>query len=144
MRLETPAFQEGKTIPKKYTCQGANVSPPLFIIDPPEEVVTFVLIVDDPDAPSGTFDHWITWNIAGTTKSIPEGAKMANQGKNGFGENKYGGPCPPPGKPHRYFFKLFALDTKLSLPEGTTKGQLLKAIDGHVLAKAEIMGTFQR
>lgn len=144
MKLETPAFQEGKTIPKKYTCQGENISPPLFFIDAPKETATFVIIVDDPDAPGGTFDHWIAWNIPGSTKSLPEGAKVKDQGANHYGEKNYKGPCPPPGKPHRYFFKLYALDTKLTLPAGVTKAQLEKALEGHILAKAELMGTFQR
>jgi Raf kinase inhibitor-like protein, YbhB/YbcL family len=144
MKIETPAFQQGKKIPKKYTCQGANVSPPLFFIDAPKETVTFVLIVDDPDAPGGTFDHWIAWNIPGTTKSLPEAAKLNDQGTNGYGKKNYQGPCPPPGKLHRYFFKLYALDIKLTIPEGVSKGQLEKAVEGHVLAKAEHMGIFQR
>lgn len=144
MKIETPAFQEGKIIPKKYTCQGANISPPIFIIDAPKETITFVIIVDDPDAPGGTFDHWVAWNIPGTTKSLPEGAKVKDQGVNSYGEKHYKGPCPPPGKPHRYFFKLYALDTSLTIPDGVTKAQILKAIEGHVIAKAEIMGTFQR
>lgn len=144
MKIETSAFQEGKAIPKKYTCQGTNVSPPLFIIDAPKQAASFALIVDDPDAPNGTFDHWIAWNIPANTKSLAEGAIVKNQGTNGFGEKKYQGPCPPPGKVHRYYFKLYALDIQLTLPEGSSKAQLEKAMDGHILAKASVMGTFQR
>lgn len=144
MKIDTPSFQEGKTIPKKYTCQGSDVSPPLFFHEAPQETVSFALIVDDPDAPGGTFDHWIVWNIPGNVTSLAESAKVPNQGTNSYGELRYRGPCPPPGKPHHYHFKLYALDIKLTLPEGITKKELERAIEGHVLAQAELIGIFQR
>lgn len=144
MKIETDAFQQGQPIPKKYTCQGEDISPALTFKDVPKGTKGFVLIVDDPDAPGGTFDHWLAWNISGDSKGIPEGGRVPNQGKNGFGDTRYRGPCPPPGKPHRYFFKLFALKEKLNLPDGASKSQLEAALKEHLLAKAELMGTFQR
>lgn len=144
MKLESKAFKQGQAIPKKFTCQGGDVSPELVFLDTPQETKSFALIVDDPDAPSGTFDHWIAWNIPGNAKGLPEGGKPANQGKNGFGNVGYGGPCPPPGKPHRYFFKLYALDTQLNLPNGASKEQLESALEGHVIEQAELMGIFAR
>lgn len=144
MKIESTAFKHGKPIPSKYTCKGGNVSPPLSFQDVPQEAKSLVLIVDDPDAPSGTFDHWIVWNIPVETKHLPEGAHLSNQGKNGAGEAKYFGPCPPPGKPHRYFFKLYALDTTLNLPQGSSKKQVEAAMNGHILNQTSLMGTFQR
>lgn len=144
MNIEAVAFEHGKPIPQKYTCQGENVSPELIFKDAPSNTKTYVLIMDDPDAPSGTFDHWIAWNLPGDTKKLHEGVALAHQGKNHFGKLGYKGPCPPPGKPHRYFFKLYALDTSLSLPDGSTKSQVESAMQGHILAKAELIGTFQR
>lgn len=144
MKIETTAFQQGKPIPKKFTCQGEDVSPDLAFIDAPEGTKSFALIVDDPDAPNGTFDHWLVWNIPGDSQGLPEGAEVPNQGKNSYGENSFRGPCPPPGKPHRYFFKLYALDATLNLPDGSSKSKLESAMQGHILGKAELMGTFQR
>lgn len=144
MKIDTPAFKEGAAIPKKYTCEGEDISPQLDFHDIPKEVVSFALIVDDPDAPHGTFDHWIAWNIPGTTKTLPEGAALSHEGTNGFGVTRYKGPCPPPGKPHRYYFKLYALDKQLDLPSGVSKEQLEKAMQGHIQEHAELMGTFKR
>lgn len=144
MKISSSAFVHGKPIPSKYTCSGSDVSPPLAISDVPEGTQSLALIMDDPDAPMGTFVHWVAWNIPSNTKELSEGGKVPNQGKNDFKNNRYGGPCPPPGKPHRYFFKLYALDTKISLPEGASKKQLESAIEGHILEKAELVGTFQR
>lgn len=144
MNIETPAFEHGKPIPQKYTCQGDGVSPELIFRDIPSQTQSLVLIVDDPDAPSGTFDHWVVWNIPANTKSLKEGAVVAHQGKNGYGKVGYKGPCPPPGKPHRYFFKLYALEEELSLSEGASKAQVERAMEGHIIAKAEIMGTYQK
>lgn len=144
MKFTSSAFKNGEPIPAKYTCKGDDVSPPLTIADAPKNVQSFALIMDDPDAPGGTFDHWIAWNIPATTQTLPEKAKIPNQGNNHFQKKGYGGPCPPPGKPHRYYFKIYALDTMLNLPDGVTKAQLEKAMAGHILAKAETMGTFQR
>lgn len=144
MKLSSTAFQEGAPIPKKYTCSGDNVSPPLTISAIPEGAKSLALIVDDPDAPMGTYVHWVAWNIKADAKELVEGAKLSHQGKNGYAVNEYRGPCPPPGKPHRYFFKLYALDTLLSLSQGAQKSELLKAMEGHIIAKTELMGTFQR
>ena len=144
MKIETSAFKPGSPIPKKYTCQGTNISPPLIFREAPEGTVTFALIVDDPDAPRGTFDHWIAWNIPGTATGLAEGGKVVDQGTNGFSALDYQGPCPPPGKPHRYFFKLYALKTRLSLPIGSTKNQLEQAMEGNILEKAELIGVYQR
>lgn len=144
MKLESPLFISGQPIPKKYTCQGENISPPLTITDAPENTKFFALIVDDPDAPKGTFDHWIAWNIPGDLRHFEEGMTVPNQGKNGFGDLNYRGPCPPPGGPHRYYFKLYALDSQLNLTDGISKGQLERAMAGHILSQAELIGTFQR
>lgn len=144
-------FKSKEPIPKKYTCEGENVSPPLRFSQVPPKSVSLVLIMDDPDAPRGTFDHWIVWNISPTVKELNEGAKefahlspSPMQGVNGFGKTYYQGPCPPAGKPHHYHFKLYALDVQLSLPEGASKQQVEKAMDGHILMQAELIGTYQR
>lgn len=144
MQMESPAFADHKVIPTRYTCEGEDRSPPLIFKEIPSGTVSLALIMDDPDAPRGTFDHWIVWNIPPTTNNLPEAAKVPKQGTNHFNEKRYRGPCPPPGKPHRYFFKLYALDTMIQLPEGATKEQLEKAMEGHVLGRAELVGTYQR
>lgn len=144
MKISSPAFEHQQPIPKKYTCSGTDVSPPLVFSDVPKGTKSFALIVDDPDAPSGTFVHWLAWNIKGDSTGLAEGATIPNQGKNGYKENRYKGPCPPPGNTHRYFFKLYALDNLLTLPDGSLKTQLESAIEGHILGKAELIGTFQR
>lgn len=144
MKLETSAFREGEPIPKKYTCQGENVSPPLSFFDVPQETVAFAIIVNDPDAHNGSFFHWVVWNIPGAARTLSEGNTLGELGINGFGGVRYDGPCPPPGKLHRYIFTLYALDSKLLLPEGSTAKQLLEAVKGHVLDSAEMMGTFRR
>lgn len=149
MKLSSPAFANGKKIPDKYAHKNANpnaqnVSPALQFSDVPSDTKTFALIVDDPDAPMGTFVHWIAWGIDGKTRELPEGAKVPHQGSNHYKEKVYGGPCPPPGKPHRYFFKLYALDTDLKIPEGSSKEAVVKAMQGHILAEAELMGTYER
>ncbi|MFB3815446.1 MAG: YbhB/YbcL family Raf kinase inhibitor-like protein [Terriglobales bacterium] len=146
-KLETDAFQPGGEIPAKYTCSGADVAPALRWSGAPAGTKSFALIMDDPDAPSGTFTHWVLYGIPAQTTQLAEGAKLpssAAQGVNGFRRTGYGGPCPPPGKPHRYFFKLFALDTPLSLKASATKQELEQAMKGHVLGQAELMGTFRR
>ena len=148
--LKTTAFPESGLIPKKYTCDGTDVSPALSWNTPPEGTQSFALIVDDPDAPVGTWTHWVIWNIPAKTTALPESvAKMeeasgALQGKNDFKRIGYGGPCPPPGKPHRYFFKLYALDTRLELKAGASKNELERAIKGHILAQAELVGKYAR
>lgn len=138
-------FNSGEKIPDKYCCR-AGVSPPLEISGVPAGVKSFVLIVDDPDAPSGDWVHWVVWNIPATTRNIAEnsaGATPGTQGKNDFGKNNYGGPCPPSGV-HRYFFRLYALDTELELGTGSGKADVEKAIKGRVVEKAELMGTYSK
>lgn len=144
MKVESSAFVHGQVIPKKYTCMGQDLSPPLKISQAPKETHSFVIIVDDPDAPMGTFDHWLAWNIPSSMTTLAEGAHVPSQGTNGFRDTKYRGPCPPPGKPHRYFFKVYALDTELSLPNGSGKRELESAMEGHIIAKTELVGLFQR
>lgn len=144
MKIESLAFKDKQPIPKKFTCEGDDVSPPLRFSDIPKGAKTLALLVDDPDAPRGTFDHWIAWNIPASTTALSEGASVPKQGQNHFGDLQYRGPCPPPGKPHRYFFKLYALDIALNLEEGVTKGEVESAMNGHILAQAELVGTYQR
>jgi hypothetical protein len=148
--LRSPAFAQGQPIPQRYTCDGEDVSPPLAWEGAPQ-AAAFVLIVDDPDAPMGTFTHWVLYNIPGQLTSLPEGlAKEGRlsqgmlQGRNDFGRLGYGGPCPPRGPAHRYYFRLYALHAPLDLPPGANKAQVLKAMEGHVLAWAELMGTYGR
>ena len=143
-------FENQQPIPAKYTCDGEDVSPALQFMNVPEKAKSLAIIVDDPDAPRGTFDHWIIWNLPPDLKKLSEGGKEMKQfsshpkqGINGFQQTRYRGPCPPPGKPHRYFFKLFALDTLLDLTEGATKQELENAMKGHILEKAELIGTYQ-
>lgn len=142
MKIESPSFKHGQPIPARHTCKGQDISPQLFFADVPAKTVAFALIVDDPDAPRGTFDHWIAWNIPGDTRQLSEGVKLAHQGVNGYQVTDYRGPCPPPGKVHRYMFKLYALDSLLTLPDGSTKAQLEAAMEGHIVAKAELIGTY--
>ncbi len=150
LTVSTKSFTPGGEIPRKYTCEGEDLSPELSWGEPPKGTQGFALIADDPDAPSGTFTHWVLYGLPPETRQLPEGAAKgqlpsgAAQGRNGFGNTGYGGPCPPPGKPHRYFFKLYAVDAKLDLKPGATKQQLEQAIKGHVLAQGELMGTFKR
>lgn len=151
LELKSPAFKSGEFIPAKYTCKGEDVSPALEWTDVPEGTKAFALISDDPDAPMGTWVHWVLYEIPAGEKSLPEGVKNdkvlsdgSKQGMTDFGRVGYGGPCPPPGKPHRYFFKLYALDAKLDLKPGLTKKALLDAVKGHVIEEAELMGKFQR
>jgi hypothetical protein len=144
MKITSSAFQEGANIPPKFSCDGANTSPPLQISDIPSEAKSFVLIVDDPDAPSGLFTHWAVWNISARTSTIAEGSTPKGvQGTNDFGKSGYGGPCPPSGT-HRYYFKIFALDSELDLPFGAKRGQLDAALKGHVIAQGELMGRYSR
>jgi Raf kinase inhibitor-like YbhB/YbcL family protein len=150
--ISSNAFQPSQTIPAKYTCDGANVSPDLKWSDPPSNTKSFALICDDPDAPVGNFTHWVLYGLATDTTELPEGlskdaevgSPRCKQGVTDFGKTGYGGPCPPKGKPHRYFFKLFALDFDLQLPPRASKGAVEQAMKGHILAEAELMGTYQR
>jgi Raf kinase inhibitor-like YbhB/YbcL family protein len=141
--IKSPAFEQGKLIPKKYTCDGQDVNPPLTIEGVPKEAKTLVLAVDDPDAPSGTWDHWIVWNIPASTGKIAENSVPGKEGRNSFGKQGYGGPCPPGGT-HRYFFKVYAIDTELNLGSGSRKKDAEKAMQGHILAKGELMGLYRR
>jgi Raf kinase inhibitor-like YbhB/YbcL family protein len=144
MKLSSPAFENGAGIPAAYTCEGRDTSPELRIDEVPEGAAALALVMDDPDAPGGTFDHWIVWNIAADTTVIAEGKEPQGvQGRTGFGRLGYGGPCPPSGT-HRYFFKLYALDAELELRKGAGKAELEAAMEGHVLAQAELMGTYKR
>ena len=149
--VSSPAFQEGDKIPAKYTCQGQDVSPPLAWSQPPGGTRSFALIMDDPDAPGGVFTHWVLFNIPSDSRelveSVPTQAQLASgalQGKNDFGRIGYGGPCPPPGRPHRYQFTLYALDQSLDLKAGASKKQVLEAMDGHILGQGRLTGTYQR
>lgn len=141
--VTTPAFQAGGDVAAKFTCNGANVNPELRINGVPSEAKSLVLIVDDPDAPRGLFTHWIVWNIDPKTTRVAENnAPTAGvQGINDFGKRNYGGPCPPSGT-HRYFFKIFALDTKLELKPGARRAELDAAMRGHILAQGELMGRY--
>ncbi len=145
MKLTSPAFKNNQNIPEKYTCDGENLSPPLFISDIPVGTESLVLIVDDPDAPSGCFVHWTLWNISPQTTEIPEGKIPENaiEGITDFGKPGYGGPCPPSGI-HRYFFKIYALDTRLELDSSATKEDIEEVMEGHILEKAELIGLYQR
>jgi hypothetical protein len=144
MKITSSAFQQGGNIPSKFSCDGPNTSPPLQISDVPLEAKSLVLIVDDPDAPSGLFTHWAVWNISPQTTTIGEGSTpKAVQGTNDFGKSGYGGPCPPSGT-HRYYFKVFALDRELDLPVGAKRSQLDAAMKGHVIAQGELMGRYAR
>jgi len=138
MKIHSPAFKHESNIPSDYTCDRADKIPPLEISDIPTDAKSLALIMDDPDAPVGTWDHWILWNIP-PGKTIKGGVG----GKNSWGRTGYGGPCPPSGV-HRYFFKLSALDTMLDLPEGSGKSALLEAMKGHILAESTLMGKYQR
>jgi Raf kinase inhibitor-like YbhB/YbcL family protein len=144
MKITSSAFQEGGNIPSKFSCDGANTSPPLQISGVPSEAKSVVLIVDDPDAPSGLFTHLAVWNISPHTSTIGEGSTPKGvQGTNDFGRSGYGGPCPPSGT-HRYYFKIFALDRELDLPFGAKRSQLDAAMKGHVIAQGELMGRYSR
>lgn len=144
MKITSSAFQEGGNIPKKFTCDGSNTSPPLQITGVPSEARSLVLIVDDPDAPSGLFTHWLIWNIPPQISSISEGsAPKGVHGTNDFGKSDYKGPCPPPGT-HRYSFRVFALDRELELRGGAKRSQVDAAMKGHVIAQGELMGRYAR
>ena len=149
--LTTPAFRDGESIPVVHTCDGEDVSPPLAWTGVPVETRGFVLICDDPDAPRGTWVHWVLWNLPADAVELgqgvppnPELPSGARQGLNDSGEVGYSGPCPPRGKPHRYFFRLYALDSAVNLAPGAKRGDLDRAMEGHVLATGTLMGTYQR
>ena len=142
MKISSTDFEEGGFIPKRFTCQGSDVNPLLFIEGLPEGTQSLAIIVDDPDAPLGTWIHWVMYDIPPTTR-IEENTAPGKQGTNDFGNNKYGGPCPPMGT-HRYFFKVYALDKMLGIPEGKSKQDLQWSMQGHILANAELMGKYKK
>lgn len=149
MKIFSSSIEEGRKIPSRFTCDGENLSPQLSWSDTPGNTKTLALIFEDPDAPGGIFVHWVVYNIPKgvtnfpegiTSENLPEGAK---EGTNHFGDIEYGGPCPPSGT-HRYYFRLYALDTELQLKPGAGRRDLLKAMEGHILDQAQLMGTYSR
>ncbi len=152
MKVYSSAFKDGNFIPPKYSCDGANVSPQLHWNNVPKDVKSFAVIMFDPDAPGGDFVHWVIYNIPGSLKELHEDVTPSRNvsdevmfGTNDFGRVGYGGPCPPAGKPHRYFIKVYALDTILHhLESGATRQQLLKAMEGHIMAEGSLMGRYKR
>jgi Raf kinase inhibitor-like YbhB/YbcL family protein len=155
MEISSPAFGANEAIPRQYTCDGEDLSPALNWSGVPEDSVSLVVIMDDPDAPPGTWVHWVLYDVPGEAPGLPEGVPDEERledgavhglcwGVDSFNRVGYHGPCPPPGTPHRYFFRLYALDTRLGLPPRATKFEVLKAMKGHVLGQAELMGTYGR
>ncbi|MCA9905038.1 MAG: YbhB/YbcL family Raf kinase inhibitor-like protein [Anaerolineae bacterium] len=151
IRLSSSAFEQGHKIPPQYTCDGVDDSPPLQWEHVPSEAISLALICDDPDAPAGTWTHWLVYNIPPEIQALPEGVPMvetlsfgAHQGMNSFRRIGYGGPCPPRGNSHRYFVKLYALDRKLDLQPGASKQQVEAALAGHVVGEGQLMGVYQR
>jgi hypothetical protein len=149
IQVESSAFAEGATIPQKYTCDGEDISPPLAWEEPPADTQSLALVCDDPDAPSGTWDHWILFNIPNTVRSLPEGvpadgtvAGIGSHGSNSWKRLGYGGPCPPQGSTHHYSFRIYALDTSLDLEAGASKKDLEKAMAGHILAEGQLVGQY--
>ena len=143
LSVKSPAFEENKQIPKKYSCDGNDINPPLSIEGVPKETKTLALLMDDPDAPSGTFDHWVVWNIPRSTVKIGENTVPRTEGINSARQRGYMGPCPPSGT-HRYFFKVYALDTELNLGDNSRKKDVEKALKNHILAKGELIGLYSR
>lgn len=145
MAITSPAFEEGRSIPVRHTCDGADRSPELLVSDPPPGTMSLAIIVDDPDAPVGVWDHWVEYDIEPSGEPWPEAAgRLGVQGVNSWNLPGYGGPCPPQGETHRYYFTVYALDTELSIPAGVDSGELRAAMEGHILAEAQLMGTFSR
>lgn len=149
--ISSDAFKNGSEIPSQYTCKGQNISPKLTWRGAPPNTKSFALIMDDPDAPGGTFCHWIIYNIPPNKQELASGIPASSnlqdgsrQGINDFRRVGYSGPCPPPGKPHRYFFHLYALNTDLAITGSVDRNGLLKAIEGHIIAKGDLMGLFRR
>jgi Raf kinase inhibitor-like YbhB/YbcL family protein len=144
MQLRSEAFAHGEPIPSRYTCDGQNVSPPLAWADVPREAPALALLVDDPDAPGGSFTHWLAWGLDPDSGGLREGEPAPLEGRNDFGVIGYRGPCPPPGKPHRYVFELYALSSHTALPPGTRRREFERAIQSRTLATAQIVGTYRR
>lgn len=151
LEIKSSAFKDGEYIPKQYTCDSEDISPPLTFADIPKGTKSLVLICDDPDAPVGVWVHWVVFNIPADQGSfdqdLPKKGKLESgliQGRNDFKKIGYGGPCPPKGKPHRYFFKLYAIDKKLNLKEGATKREVLQTIEGSIIDQAQLIGLYKR
>lgn len=148
MTLESPAFADGDVIPAKFTCDGADISPELNVISPPSGTASLAIVVDDPDAPVGVWDHWVEYDIPleGEEDQVwaEDVGPLGVQGVNSWNVPGYGGPCPPEGQDHRYFFTVYALDKELLIPEGVDSNELRSAMDGHILAEAQLMGTYSR
>lgn len=146
-KLISPAFEQNKNIPVRFSCKGADIAPPLTWQHAPATTKSFALICDDPDAPKGTWVHWVVYNLPANITSLSENSNIASlggiEGINSSNKNGYNGPCPPSGT-HRYFFKLYAVDTMLTLKPGATKEELLQALQGHIVGEAELMGTFSK
>jgi hypothetical protein len=145
LQVTSPVFTEGGTISRKFTCDAENVSPALAWTGAPPGTQSFALIADDPDAPVGTWVHWVLYDLPADTTSLPEGVKgVGVEGVNDFRKTGYGGPCPPRGTPHRYYFKIYALDTQLGLKPGASKRDVERAMQGHILAQGQLMGKYAR
>jgi Raf kinase inhibitor-like YbhB/YbcL family protein len=143
--IESSAFEHAQALPNRYTCDGEDLSPPLRWTDVPEEARSLALVVDDPDAPSGVFTHWVAWGLDPGSDGLGDGEAAPSEGRNDFGTVGYRGPCPPPGHGrHRYVFRLYALDGEIELASGAGKGELEQAMEGHVLTTAELVGTYER
>jgi hypothetical protein len=151
MTVKSRAFSQDQLIPKTYTCDGPDLSPPLEWSKPPNGTKSLALLCEDPDAPGGMWVHWVVWGLPADSTALPEAltndrilSSEARQGKNDSGRIGYGGPCPPPGKPHRYFFRIYALNTTIQLEPGATRKDLLAAIEGHIVGQGELMGRYGR
>jgi Raf kinase inhibitor-like YbhB/YbcL family protein len=145
LSLSSGSFTHGEAIPSRHALEGENLSPPLSWSGLPDDTRSVALVCEDPDAPSGTFDHWVAWGLDPSAGGLGEGEPAPAEGRNGFGQSGYGGPAPPPGHgPHRYFFRVFALDAEPELEGSASMQDLEAAIDGHVLATGELMGTYER
>jgi Raf kinase inhibitor-like YbhB/YbcL family protein len=145
MELTSSAFANGQSIPRRHSCEGEDLSPPLSWTEVPESTSSLALIVDDPDAPGRTFTHWLAWGLDPATGGLNEGEPPPVEGRNDFGETGYRGPCPPPGHgPHRYLFRLHALEEELGVEAGAGKAELERALSGRSVAVAELMGTYER
>lgn len=147
MMVSSTGFRDGQPIPRQYTCDGQNISPVVAWSGAPSQTASLVLIVDDPDAPSGVWTHWVVFDLPPSATELPENAASVAGGKQGLNDFKkagYNGPCPPAGKVHRYFFRIFALDTMLNLPAGATRKAVESAMNKHILAQGQLMGTYER
>jgi Raf kinase inhibitor-like YbhB/YbcL family protein len=143
LKVRSPEFKDNEHMPERFTCDGDGISPPIEIGNVPKGAKSLALIVDDPDAPSGTYVHWVVWNIPPSTTNIEEGKPPGKEGANSSGDMSYTGPCPPSGT-HRYFFKVYALDTELDIDEDSNKEDVEDAMDGHVLASGQTIGLYSR